>query len=82
MHASRVAHSPRLQQLLAYLTERGEKGATTREIVDATGSCAVHSDVAELRANGHDISCLYVGATEDKRRIYLYRLRGKREDAA
>ena len=72
MHAASLAKSPRLQRTLNVLKAH-PAGLTTMELVHQTGSCAVHSDAAELRANGIPVSCEYQG-TQNGRRIYRYRL--------
>ncbi len=74
MRAARLAHSPRLQALHELLAERGASGATSREIVLETGSCAPHSDVAELRANGLDVQCALDHVSPNRRRVYRYTL--------
>ena len=66
MHAAKVDRSARLRRVLAVLEEGRE--FTTREIADAAHVCAVNSCVAELRANGHGISCRREGG------VWLYRL--------
>ncbi len=48
-------------------------GATTRQLARMTGSCAVHTDISELRANGVKVSCVYEGLHNGRRR-YRYRL--------
>ena len=72
--AARVENSPRLQRLLAFLTKRGEKGATTRQIIHEANVCCVNTAVAELRANNYRINCVYVRETKSGARIYRYRL--------
>ena len=47
--------SARLQRVLAVL--RDGRSHTTREIVRAARVCAVNSCIAELRANGCEITC-------------------------
>lgn len=74
MHAARLDSSPRLQRTLEVIRAH-PGGCTTLELVLLTGSCAVHSDVAELRAepNKIPISCRYE-RTVNGRRVYRYRL--------
>lgn len=72
MHAARVDRSPRLQRVLAVLEDGREH--STRELLDAARVCAVNSIVAELRANGHRITCRQQVA--DEGRVWLYRLEG------
>ena len=72
MNAARLSGSPRLRRLRDVLAAHPD-GLTTLAIVQWTGSCAVHSDVAELRANGIGVACEYQGM-KGGRRIYRYRL--------
>lgn len=75
-HAARIESSPRLRALLTALLKAGDRGLTTREIFDRTGSMAVHSDVHELRANGYQVGCSGGGRTGDGRRVFRYRIEG------
>ena len=77
MHHARIEKSPRLQKALDALLRAGAKGLTTLDLFMATGSMAVHSDVAELRANGYSVSCAMVGKNASGRRVYRYTLTGK-----
>lgn len=72
MHAATLERSPRLRRLRDVLAAHPD-GLTTMALVQWTGSCAVHSDVAELRANGIGVACEYLG-TREGRRVYRYRL--------
>lgn len=72
MHAAKLSRSPRLRRLRDVL-EAHPDGLTTLALVQWTGSCAVHSDVAELRQNGVPVACEYQGK-RDGRRVYLYRI--------
>lgn len=72
MHAAKLSRSPRLKRLLSILRAHPE-GMTTMALVQWTGSCAVHSDVAEIRANGVPVACEYQGM-RDGRRVFRYRL--------
>jgi hypothetical protein len=74
IHAASVERSARLQATLRAVSRRG--GATTAEIAAATKSCAVHTDVSELRARGWRVRCWCLGM-QGGRRIYKYEL-GKR----
>lgn len=69
MHAARIEDSPRLQKVRDFLRRVGS--ATTLEIVQGCGVCAVNSIIAELRANGFNILC---EAVKGKRGVYSYRL--------
>ena len=71
MHAARLARSPRLQAVLAALSDGAER--STLDLVHEAGVCAVNSCIAELRANGYAITCR-VGKAPGGRRIWLYRL--------
>lgn len=51
-HAGNIDTSPRLRATHAALMEAARRGLTTWEIAAITGSCAVHSDLTRLRANG------------------------------
>lgn len=74
MHAATISNSGRLQAVLAYLRAKGDEGATTRQLIAATGCCAINSIVAELRAGGIAVECDYEGTTDKGARIYRYRL--------
>jgi hypothetical protein len=80
-HAARLSSSPRLRALLTALLKAGDRGLTTREIFDRTGSMAVHSDCHELRQNGYRISCEMVADVRNPggqggSRRYRYRIEG------
>lgn len=79
MHAARLAHSPRLQAVLAAL--RGGAEHSTLDLVHETGVLAINSTVSELRANGFSIHCRQAKAPGGGR-IWLYRLVTHKEDAA
>lgn len=66
--------SPRLAAVVSMLRRRGDYGATTAEIQSETGSMAVHSDVAEIRANGLAVDCKFDSRTEAGRKVYRYTL--------
>lgn len=69
MHAARIEDSPRLQKVLEYLRRHG--GATTLQIIQGCGVCAVNSIIAELRANGYTVNCQ---AVKGLRGVYRYDL--------
>ena len=73
MHAARLDKSPRLQAVLHALQAAQPGELSTREIILRTGMCAVNAIVAELRANGAEITCRQE-VQPDGRRIWLYRL--------
>lgn len=78
MHAANVEKSFRLRRMLAALQDARHYGATTYDLQVQTGSMAVHSDVAELRANGYLVSCDCEGTTQSGRRINRWRLVGRK----
>jgi len=67
MHAARLDRSPRLQRVLALLSDGREY--STLDIVMGAGVCAVNSCIAELRENGFLIAC-----RQADRNRFLYRL--------
>lgn len=69
MHAAKIADSPRLQKVLAFLRRHGP--ATTLEIVTGCQVCAVNSIIAEIRANGYTVNCQ---AVKGRRGVYRYEL--------
>jgi len=72
IHYGSVESSRRLQRVVTYLTHRGHRGATTREIMQQAGVVAVNTAVAEIRANGIGISCTYERTLDDGSRVYRY----------
>lgn len=72
IHFAKIDKSERLQRLLGLL--RDGKAHTTFDLASATNSMAVHTDIAELRANGHNVRTRYLGKRADGRRIYAYTL--------
>lgn len=69
MNAASLSKSVRLQRFIECL-RTGPK--TTREIIEATGLCAVNSVAAECRANGISVGCRYLETTKDGNRVYQY----------
>lgn len=55
MHAAKLEHSPRLQQLLSVL--RQGRWYSTRELVKLAEVMAINSAADELRENGFDVQC-------------------------
>lgn len=55
MNAARVDRSERLRRVLRLL--KRVKEASTRDIIERAGVCAVNSIAAELRANGYPVRC-------------------------
>jgi len=74
MHAGHLDTSQRLQNTLKAIKD----WATTLEISRYTGSMAVHSDIAALRAGGVKISSKYVGRTAFGNRTWAYRMETKK----
>ena len=64
--------SSRLKTLLDILKDGCSH--TTKELQDRTGSCAVHSDIAEIRANGITVVRRYAGKNMNGRQINYYSL--------
>ncbi len=76
IHYAKLENSPRLQEVLAFLRERGGRGATTREILCGCPSvCAVNSVADELRENGFDVPCVPEFRQDLKKTVYRYTLR-------
>lgn len=73
MRFAKLSTSRRLQAVLRAL-EVHPRGLTTYQLTTHTGGCAIHSDIAELRANGVEISCSYEGKSAAGRRVYRYTL--------
>lgn len=74
IHYATLADSPRLKRALAALERAGTRGLTTRELIYAADICAVNTVVAELRANGIAVDCVYEYHTATGARVYRYRL--------
>jgi len=72
MHVAKLEKSRRLQAILALLRERGPRGATTKEISDASGALNPATEVSALRHNGVSISCEYQETTETGSKVYRY----------
>lgn len=72
MHAARLATSPRLLRALRALKEAGGP-LSTMDLVKGASICAVNSVIAELRANGAEITCRQE-LDEKGRRRWLYEL--------
>jgi len=67
MNAGNLATSARLQQVYGILSDH--EPHSTWDIAQATKSCAVHSDIAALRANGVPVECRCIG-----RGRFVYRI--------
>ena len=75
IHFASLSQSPRLQALLGHLRACGKAGSTTRDIIRATGICAVNSAVDELRCNGFRVPCWFQGVNSRGNHIYRYILK-------
>ena len=76
MHSGSM-DSERLKRTWMYLLARQQNGsgpATTAEIAARTGSQAVHSDIAGVRANGIPVTCRYRGKSDNGAKVYEYAL--------
>lgn len=63
----------RLQSVLAFLRERGERGATTLEIVERCKVLAPNTAIAELRERGIPVSkAKSERETDTGRRVFRY----------
>ena len=74
MHFAKLESSPRLQQLLALLQDRGSTGVTGWEIADRIGVLNPATEISQVRHNGYRIDCTLERVTESRRRVYRYRL--------
>ena len=70
-HAADVEKSKRLKNILRVLWDKAEH--TTAELFSRTRNARVSSDCSELRANGYNIVCRYLGL-RNERRVFTYRL--------
>lgn len=71
MRHARLKHSARLQRTLKALREAGGE-ISTLELIRKARICAVSAAIAELRANGADITCRKT--TQDGRPVFFYTL--------
>lgn len=74
LHYAKLAHSPRLQRLLALLQRRGRTGATSLEIAIECRTVAAATCVSELRSNGYDVLAVQERDTDSGAKVYRYRL--------
>ena len=75
MKSGDINKSTRLQKLLRILSAGGEY--STMGLARATNSCAVHSDVNDLRRNGVDVICKPRYNKRLGKNIWYYRLADK-----
>jgi len=69
MHAADVKKSARLRRFVSALNLAGQKGLTTRDLIQQTGDCAISAIAAEVRENGYVIDC-----QRESRTTWRYRL--------
>lgn len=74
MHSARLEGSQRLQAVLAALEAAGARGATAREIREASGMEAISAIIDELRDNHVAIPRSLKEPREGGRKQYVYRL--------
>lgn len=75
MHRTNFNNSRQLQRVHAYLLRCGLVGATTREIIAATGDCAINTLIHSLRLNGFVIDCFPEGMNAKGQNVYRYVIR-------
>ena len=73
-HAGRLDKSVRLKRVLAVLRASRKSGITTMSLNKLAVTTRSSSDVSELRTNGFEIACQFVGTTPDGLRIHRYHL--------
>jgi len=71
-HFADIKNSRRLQGVLEILQDGAEH--TTFDIMLKTKSCAVHTDIYELRKNGIKIDCRQNGKSETGRKVFVYKI--------
>ncbi len=69
MHFGRLSTSSRLQRALKAL-QQADGEISTMQLARSARICAVNSVVAELRANGADITCRQVVVNRERRFFY------------
>lgn len=72
MNAAKVKKSDRLKSVLELLKQK--KAFSTRDIIRATGVCAVSAIISELRQNGYRITCMRQYNQKQGKTIYYYKL--------
>lgn len=76
-HGGTVGASKRLDKMLDALRKHGQ--LTSLQLQQITGGVAVGSTIADLRKAGIPIPpAEYIGKTQEGRKIYLYRVYGKK----
>jgi hypothetical protein len=74
IHARNPETSQKLSRILAFLRERGEKGATSRDIVEFCETVAPGTCVSELRKAGYVVTCAFERTLESGAKVFRYRL--------
>lgn len=72
IHARNPETSPKLGRILKFLRERGNVGATSRDIMEFCETVAPGTCVSELRKAGHVIRCDYEGRLESGAKVFRY----------
>jgi len=78
MHAANPEKSRRLARMLELLKAH-PRGATTLELQRWSDSCAVSTDISELRQNGYIIERRRLDNTPNGRQVHQYTLKGRTE---
>jgi hypothetical protein len=76
MHAADPERSNRLARMLELLKAH-PRGATTLDLARWSDSCAVGTDISELRQSGYFIDCICEGKNRNGRKVYRYTLKGR-----
>ena len=76
MHSGHIDTSDRLKDTMAVLSDN--EWHSTWEIMSATKSCAVHSDISGLRSNGIQVECK---RDQNNPRRWIYRVQQQMEMA-
>ena len=75
MNAAKVETSPRLSRMLSVLKAHPE-GLTTMELQSWTNSCAVATDISEIRRSNYIIERQFMGV-RNGRKVNRYRYKGR-----
>lgn len=72
IHAAKIENSKRLQRVLAFLRSRGERGATTKEILVICNVCTPCINELTAPINGENIETIPEGHTANGENVYRY----------
>ena len=72
IHAGSIHGDTHAANLVSFLSERGWRGATSREIRQHLDTCSVSAAAAEVRAHGFSVPCRPEPTTERGRRPFRY----------